>query len=524
MLQAASESNDRINELPDCILLSILSLLTLKDAVTTSMLCRRWRNLWKDLWLTKRNLEFDIPNIFGSQYAQLIDIHEEDYRYYDYPGLKRFERQQFVSCVNSLLGLYLGNKVDSFKVAFFLDGESTKDLDNWVRFAITKGAQVLHLHLRGGIETVYHFPYWILTESDSSVLKHLSLEKCALSPSPKYFDRFNELKTLWLDNVTINTIFMAHLFSVCVTLESLTLKSCSMGSTLVVAGEHPGDQSLRLQELKLLQCYELEQVAISAVNLTSLEFEGNFLRIYYFDTPRLESVFLCARAKFILPRELTIFASFPELETLNLSLWHGVALLRNIPTFANLRVLDLDSWVFDIRSLVKLLMAVPLLEELVLTVYASHLQRKMRNLSGFSHDHLKNVKFQRFHSNSHMIELAICILEIATKLETMVIYPLGKLYVGGGVWREVYRNENEDEYSDEEEDMYEDYDGVEDTDDSEDEDEDEEEDEDDNNDEDGEKSNSSWEDRGRKIVQEKLNEVMSGARIIINSIMVDRRS
>lgn len=281
------------------------------------MICRRWRDLWKDLWLTSPNLELDIPNIFGSQYARLIDMHEEDY---DYLGLKRLERQQFVSGVNTILGLYLGKKVESFKLAFFLDGEYTRDLDNWVRFAITKGAQVLHLHLRGGIGTVYHFPYWILTESDSSGIKHLSLENCILSPPPS-FDRFNELTTLCLDNVTIGEMFVAHLFSVCVVLESLTLKSCSMDPRLVVAAGH---QPLRLQELKLIQCCQLEEVVIDAVNLTSLEFEGNILMIHYMETPRLLSVFLYARCRFTLPRELTIFSFVPALETLHLRMWHGV--------------------------------------------------------------------------------------------------------------------------------------------------------------------------------------------------------
>jgi hypothetical protein len=244
-------------------------------------------------------------------------MHEEDY---DYLGLKRFERQQFVSGVNTVLGLYLGKKVESFRLAFFLDGEYARDLDNWVRFAITKGAQELHLHLRGGIETVYHFPYWILTESDLSGLKHLSLENCILSPPPS-FDRFNELTTLCLDNVTIGAMFMTNLFSVCVVLERLTLKSCSMDPRLVVAAAH---QPLRLQELKLIQCCQLEEVVIDAVNLTSFEFEGNILMIHYMEAPRLLSVFLCARCRFTLPRELTIFSFVPALETLHLRMWHGV--------------------------------------------------------------------------------------------------------------------------------------------------------------------------------------------------------
>lgn len=39
----------RLVHLPDDILVIILSLLTLKEAVVTSILSRRWQNLWTSL-------------------------------------------------------------------------------------------------------------------------------------------------------------------------------------------------------------------------------------------------------------------------------------------------------------------------------------------------------------------------------------------------------------------------------------------------------------------------------------------
>lgn len=67
-----------INGLPDEVLSYIVSFLRLKDAVDTSMISRRWRHLWKHPILTKQNLVFDIRNIFGGQYEQLVAELEED--------------------------------------------------------------------------------------------------------------------------------------------------------------------------------------------------------------------------------------------------------------------------------------------------------------------------------------------------------------------------------------------------------------------------------------------------------------
>lgn len=49
---------DRVSDLPDEILVSILSLLTMREAVATCILSRRWRNMWT----RSRSLKFDVSN------------------------------------------------------------------------------------------------------------------------------------------------------------------------------------------------------------------------------------------------------------------------------------------------------------------------------------------------------------------------------------------------------------------------------------------------------------------------------
>ncbi|PRQ53534.1 hypothetical protein RchiOBHm_Chr2g0167561 [Rosa chinensis] len=181
------------------------------------MVSRQWRHLWKHLTLTCPYLVFDIPNIFRGKYNQLVVENEGKN---SFPILvRRFSRQCYIKRVNEFLELYSGKKVDSFKVAFFLDGECTEDIDKWVRFAITKGVEVLNLQLFRGIfesdDNLHVFPHWILSELNSSTLKQLSLHRCLLKP-PTDFNLFCHLTTLCLSNVVVDSVFFWHIYSLLV--------------------------------------------------------------------------------------------------------------------------------------------------------------------------------------------------------------------------------------------------------------------------------------------------------------------
>ncbi|PQP99112.1 hypothetical protein Pyn_33038 [Prunus yedoensis var. nudiflora] len=92
--------------------------------------------------------------------------------------------------------MYRGEKEDSFKVAFYLDAKSADTLNAWISFAILRGVEVLDLHL-----------FQLAT---SSTLKHLRLSRCVLRPPPD-FDGFMQLRTLYLERVTVDEVFMAML-------------------------------------------------------------------------------------------------------------------------------------------------------------------------------------------------------------------------------------------------------------------------------------------------------------------------
>ncbi|XP_024158760.1 uncharacterized protein LOC112166207 isoform X2 [Rosa chinensis] len=309
----------------------------------------------------------------------------------------QYEREAFVGCVNKFLKLYHGKEVDSFKVSFPLDGVYAADLDEWIHFAIRKGAQVLDLQLLccGLLETnnFYVFPHWLLPGS----LKHLSL--------------------------------------------------LSVGSCLIL-----GAPLLCLTELKVLQCIDLAKLEIHCKNITSLEYEG-LAETYYMKTKWLARIFWSDRSfNDSSLHALTQLASCPGLECLHLRLWFsGEEIPENIQTFTNLKQLHLDLFSphLNVCGVLIIIKAAPMLEEFVLTVRASihnevrSIRRKMSILSRFSHLCLRKVKIHGFQGRWYEIELAICILKIAKKMEIMVIDPIGKYYAGGGEWKDM----NDSRYS-----------------------------------------------------------------------------
>ena len=92
--------DDCISWLPDEILISILSLLTVKEAIKTSVLSHRW----KCLWSFTDTLDFDDPDT-----TQDIDAEKEK---------MKIERKKFVKSVNHILKLYEVSTIDKFRVCF----------------------------------------------------------------------------------------------------------------------------------------------------------------------------------------------------------------------------------------------------------------------------------------------------------------------------------------------------------------------------------------------------------------------
>ncbi|XP_004295368.1 PREDICTED: putative F-box/FBD/LRR-repeat protein At4g03220-like [Fragaria vesca subsp. vesca] len=383
----------RITKLPDCIMESIVSLLPLKDAVNTILASPPdWKHLSHSSILTRRNLEFDYLNVFGSKYQLRYDVDQDS---------------EFSRRVSKYLQQYQGNKVDSFKLRCYLDAKSCVSLDDWIRFATTKGVEKLHLGF-GFLMSPhkgYVFPRSLHVGSNLN-LKYLSLKECILRHPTTDCDAFNQLTTLSLKNVHFDQSMMANLFTVCALLESLTLYWCRLnGSHYPRRDACPLVAGDRLTHLKVLHCHEEGHTEISALNLASLEYHPFCnCRSFHMKAPQLSRIF-----------------------------------------FANSRQ-DKDD--VDVNFVLDVVKAAPFLEELVIVVYGGDLSetnpRETRNNhSRFTNDHLRSVEMQNFRGNWYETELAVCILEISPKLEKLILNQHGRLYLGDGRFNELGRSYSE---------------------------------------------------------------------------------
>ncbi|XP_074304209.1 F-box/FBD/LRR-repeat protein At1g51370-like [Silene latifolia] len=136
------ENNDQLSQLPDEILLDILSLLPFKYAIVTSALSRRWRWLWTHL----PNIDISINSDFRDQ------------------------REEFSSAMDHLLSKFTSQSIQRFSLDLgnyredlFLFNKRDRNYANFPRWFdwLCKRKQVreLRFRLRGGPRFPnYHFP------------------------------------------------------------------------------------------------------------------------------------------------------------------------------------------------------------------------------------------------------------------------------------------------------------------------------------------------------------------------------
>ncbi|KAL7216984.1 hypothetical protein ACSBR1_028832 [Camellia fascicularis] len=144
------KSEDRISKLPDALLCHILSFLSTKNAVGTSILSTRWRNLWTSV----PKLDFD-DNEFFCEYARLSEERKIEVD------------SSFQYFMNRVLLLSDAPCFHKFHIKVRNPGHLDL-VDSWISAAIEHNVQ--ELELRDDVETNVKLPHTIFTSKTLVVL------------------------------------------------------------------------------------------------------------------------------------------------------------------------------------------------------------------------------------------------------------------------------------------------------------------------------------------------------------------
>ena len=244
---------DRLSDLPDEIIVSILSFLKLKEAARTSVLSRRyWGHLWK---FASSSLDFDDSSL---QYLRKKSFFKT------LPGI---DRDRYVSWVNYVLRLHQAHTIDGFKVCFPLDEEYNKlDIDNWILFSLRKNVKRLSLDFNPIFQKVYRGYYTLPTK----IPHGYSLDS---------------LTNLCLSYVEVTGKVLNYILSNCPCIEALHVESSASLVNL-----KPSRPLLKLKHLEILRCVFLKEIEISAVNLVSFKYFGLKIMLRLGDVPNLVDV------------------------------------------------------------------------------------------------------------------------------------------------------------------------------------------------------------------------------------------
>ncbi|XP_024017476.1 putative F-box/LRR-repeat protein At3g18150 [Morus notabilis] len=245
---------DRISELPDGIILHILSLLPTIDAVRTGLLSKRWRRMWAL-----------IPVLDFCDSRDIDDFRRDDHDETNI-GQKKFD--MFVD--ECFAHTYAGASISKFKLDVTYYG-CRRRLDGWLRFPMKKNVQELDLSVqpegRSARISLYCLPNFILHLGALTLLKLSGVVLEAPVPSS-----LPSLKELYLVFVRMTDQVLNNLVFGCPSLEKLHVHYCD-------GLRNPKVSSLSMKSMEFItreMHYRCETIKVEAINLHSFEHTGSF--------------------------------------------------------------------------------------------------------------------------------------------------------------------------------------------------------------------------------------------------------
>ncbi|GMP67090.1 hypothetical protein CsSME_00027196 [Camellia sinensis var. sinensis] len=230
------EKHDYLTELPEPLLNHILSYLTMKDVIRTSVLAKRWRYTWLYVPCLK------------------------------FPPMK-VSRQIEVAFINRTLLLHKGPNIQELNITFKYNNDGACQVDSWMHFALTRNVNEPYLDFlvkgaRDPSRHCYRLPHFILSCRSLTVL---ALKRCAIK-FPINF-KLSSLKKLSLDLVDISSQAVNDLISSSPILEYLSLTDCQKDDSLNLSIMNVGMKTLKINGSSYYSSSYLEVYAPHTVSL-----------------------------------------------------------------------------------------------------------------------------------------------------------------------------------------------------------------------------------------------------------------
>ncbi|MBA0788866.1 hypothetical protein Gotri_025508, partial [Gossypium trilobum] len=212
---------DRISNFPDHIRCHILSFLPIHEAVRTSILSTKWRNLFASI----STVDFDTYLLRG-----LTDRNVDSFKNF-VDRLLKFPDQLSLDCF----------RLRGDEIASWNDGDHDFDVSGWICAAVCRGVKEIDLYLDNFCHTL---PALLFT---CHSLRTLTL----VAKDSKIFEVPSEvclrnLKTLCITNSVLIGDSLNRLISNCHVLEDLAFDECSVAYAREIIIQIPSLKSLYL--------------------------------------------------------------------------------------------------------------------------------------------------------------------------------------------------------------------------------------------------------------------------------------
>ncbi|TYH56095.1 hypothetical protein ES332_D09G284300v1 [Gossypium tomentosum] len=391
---------DRISNFSDHILCHILSFLPIKEAVRTSIISTKWRNLFASISI----IEFD-----GDLLRRLTDRNIDSFKNF-VDRLLKFPDQVSLDCFRLHDGISSWND----GISSWNDGDHDFDVSGWICAALCRGVKEIDLKLYNLGDVPPDVPPVLFT---CHSLVNLTLVALGFKIEVPSDVCLGNLKTFYLESVFVCDS-INRLISNCHVLEDLAFMYCSVANA--------SELNIQSPSLKELTLYfdppDIDQysVVINAPNLVYFRYGGDIVRVYPLGNMKsLEKaqIYIWFGSE---TNAAHLYQGICNIRSLTLQISKEIFPTSRLPIFHNLIELEFDG---DI-CFVEFLHCMPNLKKLILKYLELRgnsmkaLRIKIPSCLSF---HLKEIEIEIPRIDTLMIEMVSYFLDNALVLERLII-------------------------------------------------------------------------------------------------------